>query len=66
MMGELSAARQALESAGLAPGDRTTLNSLRNLERRPVCLAGRSTLTKTFPVGICGVQGAEQHQGRPG
>ena len=36
MMGELSAARQALESSGLAPGDRTTLNSLRNLERRPV------------------------------
>ena len=34
MMGELSAARQALESAGLVPGDRTTLNSLRNPERR--------------------------------
>ena len=36
MMGELSAARQALESTGLAAGDRTTLNSLRNPERRPV------------------------------
>ena len=35
MMGELSAARQALESAGLAPGDRNTLNALRNPARRP-------------------------------
>ena len=36
LMSELAAARQALESAGMAPGDRTTLNSLRNPERRPV------------------------------
>ena len=35
MMGELSAARQALESAGLAPGDKNTLNVLRNPARRP-------------------------------
>ena len=34
MMGELSAARQALESAGLAPGDKNTLNALRNPARR--------------------------------
>ena len=34
MMGELSAARQVLESAGLAPGDRNTLNALRNPARR--------------------------------
>ena len=35
MIGELSAARQALESNGLAPGNRNTLNELRNRERRP-------------------------------
>ena len=35
MMGELSAARQASESAGVAPGDRNTLNTLRNPARRP-------------------------------
>ena len=34
MMGELSAARQALESAGLAPGDMNTLNASRNPARR--------------------------------
>ena len=34
MLGELSAARQALESTDLAPGDRNTLNMLRNRERR--------------------------------
>ena len=35
MMGELSAARQALESAGVAPGDKNTLNALKNPARRP-------------------------------
>ena len=35
MMGELSAAHQALESTGVAPGDRNTLNILRNPARRP-------------------------------
>ena len=35
MIGELSAARQALESSGLVPGNRNTLNELRNRERRP-------------------------------
>ena len=35
MIGELSAARQALESTGLAPGNRSTLNELRKRERRP-------------------------------
>ena len=35
MMGELSAAHQALESVGVAPGDRSTLNILRNPARRP-------------------------------
>ena len=35
MIGEVSAARQALESTGLAPGNRSTLNELRNRERRP-------------------------------
>ena len=35
MVGELSAARQALESAELAPGNLSTLRSLTNPERRP-------------------------------
>ena len=35
MMGELSSARQALESTGVAPGDQNTLNALRSPERRP-------------------------------
>ena len=35
MMGESSAAHHALESAGVAPGDRNTLNMLRNPARRP-------------------------------
>ena len=35
MLGELSAARQALESTGIAPGDRNTLSALRNPARRP-------------------------------
>ena len=35
MMGEMSAARQALESAGLAPQNRNTLHALRNPARRP-------------------------------
>ena len=34
-MGELSSARQALEGASLAPGNRTTLNELTNVARRP-------------------------------
>ena len=34
-MGELSSARQALEGASLAPGNRTTLNKLTNVARRP-------------------------------
>ena len=34
MMGELSSARQALESMGVAPGDQNTLNALRSPERR--------------------------------
>ena len=34
-MDELSSARQALEGAQLAPGDRATLNALRNPARRP-------------------------------
>ena len=40
MIGELSAARQALESNGLAPGNRNTLNELRNRERRPPTARG--------------------------
>ena len=36
MMGEVSAGRQALEGAALAPGNMTTLNELRNPDRRPV------------------------------
>ena len=35
MVGELSAARQALESAELAPGNLNTLRALTNPERRP-------------------------------
>ena len=34
MLGELSSARQALESTGVAPGDQNTLNALRSPERR--------------------------------
>ena len=36
MMGEVSAGRQALEGAALAPGNMTTLNQLNNPDRRPV------------------------------
>ena len=34
-IGELSSARQALEGAEVAPGNRTTLGALRKFERRP-------------------------------
>ena len=34
-LGELSSARQALEGAELAPGDRNTLHQLTDLNRRP-------------------------------
>ena len=37
-MGELSAARQALEGAAVAPGTRDTLNALQDPERRPPVL----------------------------
>ena len=36
MMGEVSAGQQAVEGAALAPGNRTTLNQLKNPDRRPV------------------------------
>ena len=34
-LGELSSARQALEGAELAPGDRNTLHQLTSVNRRP-------------------------------
>ena len=37
-MGELSAARQVLEGAAVAPGNRETLNALQNPVRRPPVL----------------------------
>ena len=36
MMGEVSASRQALEGAALAPGNMATLSQLKSPDRRPV------------------------------
>ena len=50
MMGELSAAHQALESAGVAPGDRNTLNIHRNPARRPAAPREPADLELMFEV----------------